>query len=491
MRGRRLVRGALVAAVAASLTLLPAGSGSAGPGAPGIRLLSVLPHVTATRFLGDPQLFLSAGVYVAATNGPFELDAVSRAGKVTVYPVRRDSGGVHRGAALQTPEPVTFADGLPGFFRLTLSDSSHQQVASATQPFCPGGWYGGSRVDASGPLQPTFPYFCGSPLTKATVWGIDRGWASQLFLGLDGGDIPDGDYTLTVAIPRTYVSQLGLDSRTSTVTMSVTVVTDDSPPCPPDVGCAATARTASASHAEGPQAGPLNVRGAESDGDKGTGGKGGLPNLQALPAHDLSIDNAVDGRDYLNFGATIWNSGPGPFVVEGFRQGAATVMPATQFLYENGAPTRSAVIGQFEFDRRPGHNHWHFEDVAQYDLLDSAGQRLLLSGKQSFCLAPTDPIDLTLPGAAWQPDRSRLWSACSGEESIWLREVMPAGWGDTYYQSVAGQSFDITDVPNGHYQLRVTTDPFHKILETSYTDNTSLISLELAGSPGNRTVTTS
>jgi hypothetical protein len=68
---------------------------------------------------------------------------------------------------------------------------------------------------------------------------------------------------------------------------------------------------------------------------------------------------------------------------------------------------------------------------------------------------------------------------------------MPAGWGDTYYQGVAGQSFDITDVPNGRYQLRVTTDPFHKILETSYADNTSLLTVDLAGTVGNRTVSTS
>jgi hypothetical protein len=487
-----LARLGVTAAVTAAMALLPAGSGSAVTKAPGVRLLSVLPHVTAVRFPGDPQLFLSAGLYVAATNGPFELDAVANRGAVSVYPTRRDSDGAHRGKALSTPSPVSISDGLPGFFRLTLTDATGRTLLTSTSPFCPGGWYGQSRVDASGPDRPTFPYYCGSQLTKGAVWGIDRGWASPVSLGLDGSAVPDGDYTLKAAVDSSYVKQLGIDGRASSVTFAVTVTTDPGG-CPPDLPCKVAAQRTASSRptTEGPAAGPRTVRRSENDGDHGTDGGGGLPNLAALPAHNLAIENAIAGRDYLDFGATIWNAGPGPFVVEGFRQGSSTIMPATQFIYENGAPSRSATVGQFEFDRRPGHDHWHFEDVAQYDLLDANGSRVLLSGKQSFCLAPTDPIDLTLPGAEFQPDRAGLWSACSGEDSIWLREVMPAGWGDTYYQGVAGQSFDITDVPNGRYQLRVTTDPFHKILETSYADNTSLLTVDLAGTAGNRTVSTS
>jgi hypothetical protein len=150
---------------------------------------------------------------------------------------------------------------------------------------------------------------------------------------------------------------------------------------------------------------------------------------------------------------------------------------------------RSHPAGQFEFDTRPGHDHWHMEDIAQYDLLDAAGSRVVLSDKQSFCLAPTDPIDLLGAGADWQPDRVGLGSACGGAEAIWLREVLPSGWGDTYYQSVAGQSFDVTGLANGRYQIRVTTNPRHNLLETSYADNSSVVTVELGGEPGARTVT--
>jgi len=180
--------------------------------------------------------------------------------------------------------------------------------------------------------------------------------------------------------------------------------------------------------------------------------------------------------------------GSGPLVVEGFRSSDTPVMNAYQTIYNNGVPGTPTAVGEFEFDTRPGHEHWHLEDIAQYDLLDSTGARVVLSEKQSFCLAPTDPIDLLAAGANWQPDRAGLWSACAGEDSIWLREVLPAGWGDTYFQGVAGQSFDITSLPNGHYQLRGTTDPFHKLLETTYSDNASVVGVDIGGTPGNRTV---
>jgi hypothetical protein len=216
-------------------------------------------------------------------------------------------------------------------------------------------------------------------------------------------------------------------------------------------------------------------------------GRGGVPDLRALPAHDMAT-HREGARDFLDFGATIWNAGSGPLVLEGFRHGARERMDATQFVYRDGRPVASHRVGQLEFDKRKGHNHWHLEDVARYDLLDAHGKRVMVSGKQSFCLAPTDAIDLTVRGADWQTQSSDLASSCGGEEAIWLREVLQAGWGDTYYQDRAGQSFNITGLPNGRYQLRITADPDHRLLETSYRNNVALIGVQLGGTPGHRTV---
>ena len=168
-----------------------------------------------------------------------------------------------------------------------------------------------------------------------------------------------------------------------------------------DASPAAT-RSASQHQTEGPR----NVSPAESFGNNGlTASADGTPDLGALPAYNLATENnADDHKDYLDFDATVSNLGSGPLVVEGFRQGDKPLMTAKQFIYQNGKPVRPATVGQFEFDTRPGHNHWHMEDIAQYDLLDASGNRVVLSEKQSFCLAPTEqPVSSTTAMAPVTP----------------------------------------------------------------------------------------
>ena len=49
---------------------------------------------------------------------------------------------------------------------------------------------------------------------------------------------------------------------------------------------------------------------------------------------------------------------------------------------------RSFPAGEFEWDAREGHDHWHFEDVAQYDLVAADGS-VQRSGKQSNAMSMT------------------------------------------------------------------------------------------------------
>lgn len=477
--------------LAGVVALVPASTGHATAPAPGLRLVTGLHQVTVDRFGTDaPDLFVPSAVWVTPTHGQaFEIDAVRAPRHIVLWQVDRSGGTARRIRRIVPPVPVQFATGLPAFFDLTLRNSAGRAVVHTQEPFCPVADLSAARIDGSGVDNPTFPFLCGTKMTRATVWGINTGWAVPVPTDLPASSTvaPDGSYTLAISIDQAYASQLHLDRAGVTSTVQVTVKTDANNGCPPKIICRVLARGSLARRiavAEAAAAARPALAAAAATA-------GGLPDLVALHAHDVRVDrNPLDRHDYLDFAATIWNRGPGQFDIEGFRHTDAQRMTATQFIYEHGKPVRSAVIGKFEFDNRPGHHHWHLEDVARYDLLSVDGTRLVRSGKQSFCLAPTDPVNLTVPGALWQPDRIGLQSACPADQSIWLRESLPVGWGDTYLQSAAGQSFNISSVPNGYYLVRVTTDPHHRVLETNYDDNTSLLKIHLGGKPGHRTVRT-
>jgi hypothetical protein len=140
------------------------------------------------------------------------------------------------------------------------------------------------------------------------------------------------------------------------------------------------------------------------------------------------------------------------------------------------------------YDSRPTHLHWHFQDFATYDLVDRNSRRVATSGKEAFCLAPTDAIDLLAPNATMNPGNGDLSTACGDAGSVWTREVLASGWGDTYTQSRAGQSLDVTSLPNGSYRIRITANPMHALHEVSTANNVSLRTVILGGVPGARTV---
>jgi hypothetical protein len=70
-----------------------------------------------------------------------------------------------------------------------------------------------------------------------------------------------------------------------------------------------------------------------------------------------------------------------------------------------------------------------------------------------------------------------------------VREVLDIGNGDTYTQARPGQSFEITDLPNGTYYIQVLANPVNKLAEVSTTNNSSLRQIILGGTPRERTLT--
>jgi hypothetical protein len=163
-------------------------------------------------------------------------------------------------------------------------------------------------------------------------------------------------------------------------------------------------------------------------------------------------------------------------------------MKAYQYFWSGGKIIGRIRAGTMGFDGKQGHNHWHFEQFAKYELLTSAKSVAVRSHKVGFCIAPSDAVDLLLPHAVWQPFSVGLQGQCGSPTALWVAEEMPVGWGDTYIQSIAGQNFNITGVPNGTYYIEVIANPEKVLHETTSSNDVSLRKVILGGTPGHRTV---
>ncbi|MFC6344039.1 lysyl oxidase family protein, partial [Nocardioides hankookensis] len=214
---------------------------------------------------------------------------------------------------------------------------------------------------------------------------------------------------------------------------------------------------------------------------------GPTPDLRSLPAWGISLSK---NTHYLHFSATVWNAGDSPLVVDGFRRRGQDLMDAYQYFFDaDGTQTGYQDVGHMHWDPKPSHQHWHFEDFARYSLLRKDRSTAAVSKKEAFCLANTDAVDLTVPSAAWKPENTDLATSCGDYTSLSIREVLAAGWGDTYTQYRAGQSFRVDNLPNGVYFISVAANPDGNLVESSTTNNVALRKIRLSGKRDERKVT--
>ena len=488
---RRYVRGLLAAIAAGSLVLsLGAAPGHAlSPVPPKLKLIAADSEITLYRY-GKYPIPLSAGVFMESLGGPWEL-RVHRDDYLS--PIELD-WWIEGGADIRTLDPALLDGwrGLKDFFHIRVKNVASGIVKmNADTMFCPSS-YDRSRVNDNGPAVPAYPsYGCyGMPLTLGTVWGVDDGWAVSAidpygyyyYGGAPFLDVADGTFTAKFQVNPDYEGAFEMTEADSTVTVTIHVVTD--PHCTWPCYGRDGALIVSDEDATARDDGRAVLTGVPetTDPDPAT-----EPDLISLPAWSIYADHRKKG-DFLQFAANIWNRGPGGLVVEGFRRPDEDVMDAFQYFYSGDTAVAKANVGSFEFDARPGHNHWHFQQFAAYTLLDASMSPVVPSTKEAFCLAPTDPIDLTVEGAQWSPYEIGLGTQCGYSGSIWVREYLDTGWGDTYYQSIAGQSFDITDLPNGRYYIQVEANPTGLLYEGDTSNNVSVREVRLKGKEGHRWV---
>jgi hypothetical protein len=369
--------------------------------------------------------------------------------------------------------------GLTAFTHLSLTDAAGNPVVERDETFCPNGDAVRTRPDA--PATSPYPARCASfaPFALGAVWGIQAGWsvrtspprwaAAPLF-------IRDGTYTAVVSINQPYRDLFGFAPGQWSATVQVTVRTVA------PLGVTAMPHTHHAHGSLTPAAHqPAGTLGAPA---------GPRPDLRPLPAFSIypTYDGA-EGRDHVAFAATVWVAGTAPLVVDGFRRPDQDVMDAYQYFYDTrGNQVGYAPVGTMRWDPRDGHHHWHFTDFAQYRLLDADKKVAVRSGKEAFCLANTDAIDYTLPHANWHPENTDLNTWCGNASALAVRQALDVGNGDTYHQDLPGQSFDITDLPNGTYYIEIVANPDRALHEQNTANNASHREIIIGGTPGDRTV---
>jgi len=210
-----------------------------------------------------------------------------------------------------------------------------------------------------------------------------------------------------------------------------------------------------------------------------------LPDLIPLPAWLIGIQYLKNQGDFLQFASTVLIGGHSQFDVRGFRTNGSQTMEAYQYFWLNGKIIGQARVGTMGFS---GYNSWHFQQFAQYKLLNAAKKVVVNSSKIGFCIAPTDGVDLTLPHATWIPSYTGLSGNCGSPSALSVQEQLPLGWADTYFQTIPHQSFDISNIPNGTYYIEVIANPSHLLYETNTRNDISLRQVILSGSGKHRQV---
>ncbi|MDH4137466.1 MAG: lysyl oxidase family protein [Anaerolineae bacterium] len=195
------------------------------------------------------------------------------------------------------------------------------------------------------------------------------------------------------------------------------------------------------------------------------------PNLKPLPASNFSLITDTMGDSTLRFSTTSWNKGTGPLQLEaGSVDTGSGKQQVNQRIFNNDGTSSVFFAGWFQW--HVGHNHFHFDDYAIYELqpVDAPGGSARTGQKTTFCVMDTTKIDGSLPGAP----TSAGYSTCGNQI-----QGMSVGWGDTYGSSLPGQEIDFTDNPDGIYSLKIIIDPNKVIVESDENDNESCALLDI------------
>lgn len=207
-----------------------------------------------------------------------------------------------------------------------------------------------------------------------------------------------------------------------------------------------------------------------------------LPDLQTLPPFNLRyVINDNNGKRYIRFANAVWNSGSSDVELFGEMNPDGASIDVTQVISTTRGITMSLSIGEFIFHEI--HNHWHWEGFSSYEVWSinpdyTINQQLATSGKVSYCVRDFEPAAQFFPGMTPLPGtpNHEVYTSC-----YWKHQGLSVGWSDTYEEPVAGQSVEITDLPDGTYALVSIADPGGRLLEQNEDNNIAIIYFSVEG----------
>jgi len=208
------------------------------------------------------------------------------------------------------------------------------------------------------------------------------------------------------------------------------------------------------------------------------------PDMQTvLPPADFKIVRPTPTTREFRYTHLTANLGDGPLELRmQYDPVTDTSRPFQRLYTHNSAGTWSVqrevpVVGTFEY--HPLHGHYHFP-LAKFGLYNvatdgSVGSAAIMSPKIGFCLGDSVTQDRSLQhyGAFFYSG-----SECSNPTQT---EGISVGSADLYDLNDAGQSIDITNLPDGEYWFRAISDPYNYFAETNEANNITDIKMRITG----------
>jgi Lysyl oxidase len=507
-RPRVLVLALALAALVAgllSLAVPAARSADARPataaGTPKLKLIAAQKTIEVGKY-GKGAVYFDPGIWVASLGGPFQLN-VKRASytkPLTIRQVIKNSAGVTTRERLLPGRLIKDQwNGLTHFMKVTIRHKG-KVVGNVSVTFCPDE-DSLSRATPDSPTTDGYPEQCSASgffgfggqdaFSLGEVWGITRGWAADPTTFEISHKLAYGTYKVTESINPVYRRLFDVSRSDSVATITMKVVKAQQ--CCNPINCCDTAKAPAhfvlartRQRGEASRATQTRLPSLPATRTLRKPPLDALPDLIPLPSWGISVQNQKKPREsYLDFGATVWIGGHARLDVEGFRSNGSDRMKAYQYFWLHGHLIGKMRVGTMGFS---GYNSWHFQQFAQYKLLNAKKKVVVRSRKIGFCIAPTDGIDMLLRGATWVPSYTGIAGNCGSQTALWVQELLPLGWGDTYFQTVPYQSFEISKIPNGTYYIEIIANPEHLLHEVSTANDVSFRRVIIGGTPGHRTV---